>query len=64
MTTKHLKSVETFRFSVELLENAEGQYILRHQSKVYGEVQQSEVIRDLGIASFLFDIKVDEYEGN
>ncbi len=60
---KTIKLVDTFRYVVELEQTEEGTYVVNYGSKVVGLVNRSEVVKDYSIASFLFDLKVEELEG-
>lgn len=64
MNGKTIKSIDTFRYKVDLIETINDTYIIKHESKVYGLPSKSEEIHNFKTASFLFDVKVDELEGN
>lgn len=62
-TDKLIKALTTSRYKVELIETDNAQYIVQYEAKRYGERQYSEPVNDYNTASFLFDLKVDELEG-
>lgn len=59
---KTIKAIHTKRYEVELvqLDNA---YYIAHNTSVLNEPKFSENITDYNTASFLFDLKVEELEG-
>ncbi len=60
---KTIKEIDTFRYRVEL--NEEGNaYKIEYTNKVIDSIGGSEIVTDYNIASFLFDLKVSELEGN
>ncbi len=61
---KLIKAISTSKYTVELIETPSSQYIVQFEAKRYGERQYSEPVTDYKTASFLFDLKVDELEGN
>lgn len=63
-TDKLVKSLTTKNFRVELLETDTGGYIVAYESKRFGDRQYSETVKDYKLASFLFDLKANELEGN
>lgn len=58
-----IKSVHTKRYDVYLYETSQGFQILYDHENQDG-IRASEVIKDYGIASYLFDLKLDEFEGH
>ncbi len=61
--TRLIKSISTSRYNVELLETNH-EYVIKYDNNAYTGVNYSELIKDYKIASELFDMKVDELEGN
>jgi hypothetical protein len=61
--SKLIKAYTSGRYRVELHEEGQG-YKVKYEAKRHGEVQSSETIKDYNTASFLFDLKIDEFEGN
>lgn len=60
---KTIKQVDTHRYRVELVQSGD-EYVIHYESKLYGVPSKSELIKDFNFASFLFDMKIDEFEGN
>lgn len=60
--SKTLKLVGTKNFTVELVELDSGMYCVRHE--VDEKMHFSEKITDYNIASYMFDLKLQELEGN
>lgn len=60
---KTIKLIDTFRYKVELARLQDDSYIINYRSKIVGLENKSETIKDYNIASFLFDLKVEELEG-
>jgi hypothetical protein len=60
---KTIKAYNTKRFKVELYETTGNSYIIKYEN-TYSEAQYSEVLNDYNMASYLFDLKIDELEGN
>ncbi len=61
---KVIKCIGTKRFEVELFQLESGFYCIKHDNKKEGKVAFSETINDFKTASFMFDLKVQELEGN
>lgn len=60
---KTVKSIHTKRYSVELVKVNELYYIRYEKSVIHGE-KLSEAIKDYSLASYLFDLKLNEFEGH
>jgi len=61
---KTIKAIHTNRYSIELSESVDNKYIIIYGPKNATVLKSSENIKDLNIASRLFDIKLAELEGN
>lgn len=61
LTDTVLKSINTNKFDVALLQTEEGSYFI--QSKVNGITEASEIVVDYGIADFMFEVTLSELEG-
>lgn len=59
---KTVKSVTTRKFSVDLIQSGDN-YFIRYE-KAGQEPKLSEAIKDYGIASKLFEMKHQEFEGH
>jgi hypothetical protein len=58
-----IKEVMTKKYQVLLSQSESGMYYISyHNSLEFNQI--SEAIEDYGVASFLFDIKLQEMEGN
>ncbi len=62
MNYKTIKAYYMIRFEVELFQYPDGAYCIRY--KTNDEDQYSERITDFGTASYMFDLKVHDLEGN
>lgn len=62
--SEKIKAFNNKRFSVELLQASNNVYTIKYENKRLGEPQYSENIYDFNTASFLFDLKIEELEGN
>ena len=58
---KTVKMIATVRYSVELLENTAGMYVIAYAN--LNVARTSEPIKDLNTALYLFQLKQDELEG-
>lgn len=56
-----VKSLLTNRFEIELIQDRNGRYCIRYTNR--GEEKYSEWITDFLTASYLFDAKLQELEG-
>lgn len=63
MDSKLIKSYENPRYKVELLEMNHSYTIKYENNKIHG-VNYSEAIKDFKMASALFDMKLEELDGN
>jgi hypothetical protein len=61
---KVIKALNTSKYSIELVETPSHMYVVQYEAKRYGERQYSEPVNDYNTASFLFDLKIEELEGN
>lgn len=61
---KTIKAISTKRYEVELKETAAGNYVILHYDTLTDTKHFSELVNDYKAASFLFDVKVEELEGN
>lgn len=59
-----IKYYSNKRFGVELSQHSENVYVVRYENLHTGHSQYSENISDYYTASFLFDLKIEELEGN
>ena len=57
-----VKGYFTHKFEVEMQQDENGRYRIRYFK--LGEEQYSEWITDYGTASYMFDLKLQELEGN
>lgn len=64
ITDKLLKAINTSKFKIELVETEDNKFIVQYESNRFGERKQSEPVNDYNTASFIFDLKVEELEGN
>lgn len=58
-----IKLIGTKNFEVELYEMPSGLYCIRYENRRLGGSDYSENIQDFKTASYLFDVKVAELEG-
>lgn len=58
-----IKSITTNRYSVELIEDIDSQYTVLYTHISMPETKVSESINDFYMASYIFDVKVQELEG-
>lgn len=63
MENKLIKAVHTPRYSVELFLTPSDFYVI-NKSTSTTEPKVSEVLKDYNIASYLFDLAAEEFEGN
>ena len=63
MNSRLIKSYETPKFKIELLE-MNYSYVIKYENNSFHGVNYSEQIKDFKIASELFNMKLDELEGN
>lgn len=61
---KVVKEYVTSRFEVILVELSNGAYRIISAPNSNGETDQSEAVKDYLTASYLFDMKIQEFEGN
>lgn len=61
---KTIKAIYHKRFTVELVEASNGQFVIVYANNLTQGINYSEAIRDYGTASYLFDLKVDELSGH
>lgn len=61
---KLIKSVSTKRYILELIENYDGLYYIFYDKKQVKLARISEGIKDFNTATHLFDLKLQEFEGN
>lgn len=59
---KLIKQIDNFRFQISLLQR-EDRYVVKYESKTHGIPSESEVVKDFKIANFLFEVKLNELEG-
>lgn len=59
-----VKLIETAKFSLELIRTEDDHYILSHENRHNNVVTQSARIQNFKTASFLFEAKMQELEGN
>lgn len=52
------------KYEVELMQDEEGRYFVRYALPALEEEHFSEFITDYGTASYMFDLKIQELEGN
>lgn len=60
---KVIKSVNTKRYHLLLLQDANGRYHIRYDDKKKDEVKFA-VYTDFALANYFFDIKLQELEGH
>jgi hypothetical protein len=60
---KTIKAMFKPNFEVSLLRDADDIYVVEYKNSSYGETKQSENIRDFHLASYVFDVKVADMEG-
>jgi hypothetical protein len=60
---KIIKAYTTKRYTVELYETTGNSYIIKYEN-TYSEAQYSEILNDYNMASYMFELKIDELEGN
>jgi hypothetical protein len=60
---KKIKAIETKNFTVELHETSD-KYLIKYENHSYGGAHYSELLNDYAMATYLFDLKVSELEGN
>jgi hypothetical protein len=60
---KIIKAVTTKRYAVELYETTGNSYIIKYEN-TYNEAQYSEILNDYNMAAYMFELKIDELEGN
>jgi hypothetical protein len=61
---KLIKALHTSRYSIELFETASNLYIIRYENPKNGVYRDSEAMKDFKMASWMFDVKVEELDGN
>lgn len=59
-----IKSVHTKRYDIALVQTPSGLYYIKCEKKGDEETVVSESMTDLGIALHVFDVKIEELEGN
>ena len=59
-----VKGLTTSKFEVELLQDPDGRYYVRYRHLYDREDQFSEYVTDFSTASYMFDLKIQEMEGN
>jgi hypothetical protein len=62
--TKLIKSITTKRYTIELTEKNDGMYYIYYDGKNMKHARLSEAIKDFNTATYLFDLKLREFEGN
>jgi hypothetical protein len=60
---KTIKAIYMKRFSVELSETSSGKYVILYRNSFTEGVNYSEIISDYNTASYLFDLKVQDLDG-
>jgi len=61
---KTIKAIYMTRYTVELVEASSGDYVVVHYNGSTQGINYSEAIKDYNMASYLFDLKVDELSGH
>ncbi len=61
--SKSIKAFSNNRFNVELIQASDDVYTIKYENFKFGEPVYSENITDFNTASFLFDLKIEELEG-
>jgi len=61
---KTIKAIYHSRFTVEIIEESRGKYVIVYYNGTTQGVNYSEAISDYRTASYLFDLKVDELSGH
>jgi hypothetical protein len=59
-----VKSVGNRRFDIDLLQVDSGKFYIRYTNSETGASDFSEAINDYGTATYMFDLKLMELEGN
>ncbi len=59
-----IKSVETKRYEISLMQADSGLYYIRYSKQGHPKPITSESIKDLNTALCVFDVKIEEFEGN
>lgn len=62
MENQTIKQVETKKYSISLIQASNDLYYVVYKYKTTGESHASEALRDYGIASYLFDLKISDLE--
>ncbi len=62
-TEKIIKEVTTHRYQVKLVE-LNNTYVVEYTSNLVQGVNHSEPVNNYNLAAFLFDLKIEELEGN
>lgn len=63
MNDQLIKSINTNRYNIELFQTNNDKYIIKYENNKFHGVNYSELINDYKIASYLFDLKIEELEG-
>lgn len=61
-TMRIIKAYISPKFEVAMLQDEDGRYLIRF--KTYAGTEHSEYVTDFSSASYMFDIKLHELEGN
>lgn len=59
-----IKAYTTRRYTVELYETSNLSYIVKYENHLLGEPHYSELLSDYNMASYMFDLKCEELQGN
>ncbi len=60
-TVKHYSNQ---RFQIAVLEDADNMYCVVHENRDGLEIKRTEPISDYKMASYMFDLKLEELQGN
>lgn len=61
---KLIKMIGTKRYEVILRQDQDEMYFIEYENREENVVRKSELLTDFMLASYLFDVKVTELEGN
>lgn len=61
---KIIKAVEKKRYTIELVQASSGLFYVKYSRQGLKDPVVSESMKDLNIALYVFDAKVDEFEGH
>lgn len=61
---KLIKALNTSRYTIELFQTPSDSYVIKYRNNKNYATSFSEPMKDYKMASYMFDLKADELDGN